>query len=90
MKGDVRLTQSGRDGQWKRMVENADLAGLSCVHLGGDSGIGWLIEIDQGLKGEPTGVTTRVRANGGDMQGTPIYQIFPISNVCLALFLHIG
>lgn len=67
MRGDVRLTPSGRDEQWETMADSSDLAGLSCTHLGGDSTVAWLIEIDQGLKGEHTGITTRVRANGGDI-----------------------
>lgn len=68
MRGDVRLTHSGRDEQWRTMADAPELAGLSCIHLGGDSTVTWVIEVDQGLKGEHTGVTKKIRAEGGDMQ----------------------
>lgn len=67
MRGDVRLTHSGRDEQWRTMADAPEPAGLSCIHLGGDSTVTWVIEVDQGLKGEHTGVTKKVRADGGDM-----------------------
>lgn len=85
MRGDVRLTHSGRDEQWKKMANASELAGLSCIHLGGDSTVTWLIEVDQGLKGEHTGVTNKIRADGGDMQGALVNCCIKMLIICVAL-----
>ncbi len=85
MRGDVRLTHSGRDEQWRTMANAPELAGLSCIHLGGDSTVTWLIEVDQGLKGEHTGVTKKIRADGGDMQGALLSCCNNMLIICIAL-----
>lgn len=37
------------------------------MHLGGDKNINWIIEIDQGLRGEATGKMETILATGRDM-----------------------
>ncbi len=49
------------------MADVPELAGLSCIHLGGDSTVTWIIEVDQGLKDEYTDITKKIRADRDDM-----------------------
>lgn len=57
----------GRDKDWKDMVSQQRLVGISCTHLGGDYGAPWVIEVDTGSRGEPTGRTIAIDAAGHDM-----------------------
>jgi hypothetical protein len=59
------------------MATYSGLVGASCAHLGGDPTVLWIIEVDTGSRGEATGKTVNVEANGHD-----IYV--PLTDVCFA------
>ena len=71
------------------MAEASEFVGLICTHLGGHADILWLIKIDQRLKGEPTGITQTVRANGGRYARKPS-SIRHIAGECLVLYALTG
>jgi len=60
------------------MAAYSGLVGASCTHLGGDPTVSWSIEVDTGSRGEPTGKTVNVEANGHDMY-------LPSTDVCFLL-----
>lgn len=45
-------------------MAHSGFIGVSCAHLGGDPTVSWIVEIDTGCRGEPTGKTVNVEANG--------------------------
>jgi hypothetical protein len=49
------------------MAAHSGLVSVSCAHFGGDPTVSWTIEVDTGSRGEPTGKTINVEANGHDM-----------------------
>jgi hypothetical protein len=49
------------------MAAHSGLVGVSCTHLAGDPSVLWIIEVDTGSRGEPTGKTVNVEANAHDM-----------------------
>lgn len=59
----------GRDKKWTELAAMAGLVGASCVHLGGGRTVQWKIKVDKGIRGEATGETATLNANGGDMYG---------------------
>jgi len=66
-KFNTKVGGTGRDGEWKEMAAYPGLVGASCTHLGGDPTVSWSIEVDTGSRGEPTGKTVNVEANGHDI-----------------------
>lgn len=56
--------ETGRDGEWREMVAHSGFIGVSCAHLEGGPTASWIIEIDTGCRGEPTGKTVNVEAGG--------------------------
>lgn len=66
-KFNTKVGGTGRDGEWKEMAAYSGLVGASCTHLGGDPTVSWSIEVDTGSRGEPTGKTVNVEANGHDI-----------------------
>ncbi len=57
----------GRSSNWAALAQGDGLAGFACIHLGGSDADDWVIELDMGLRGNATGNTTTVKANGTDM-----------------------
>ncbi|KAN0073553.1 hypothetical protein V8E54_008773 [Elaphomyces granulatus] len=72
----TKAGETGRDREWKEMAAHSGLVGVSCTHFGGDPTVSWVIEVDTGSRGEPTGKTVNVEANGHDMYvpSTDIYS----------------
>lgn len=42
------------------MAAHSGLVGVSCTNFGGDPTLSWIIEVDTGSRGEPTGKTVNV------------------------------
>ncbi|KAH0559425.1 hypothetical protein GP486_004059 [Trichoglossum hirsutum] len=57
----------GRDEEGELIGSTSGLVGVSCIHLGGDGGVLWSIDVDGGTRQGATGKTVEVKANGGDM-----------------------
>ena len=57
----------GRDSQWQKMAESDKPIEISRNHLGGCRTVEWIIEVDKGSRGKPTGDMVQIEANGGDM-----------------------
>lgn len=65
--------------------------GISCTHLGGDKSVSWVIEVDRGSRGEPTGEVAEVQANGCDVYATLNLEVlFARSNCKSASFATLG
>jgi hypothetical protein len=49
------------------MAAHSGLVDVSCTNFGGDPTLSWIIEVDTGSRGEPTGKTVNVEGNSRDM-----------------------
>jgi hypothetical protein len=58
------------------MAAHFSLVGVSCIHFGGDPTVLWVIEVNTGSCGEPTGKTVNVETNGHNIYvpSTDVYS----------------
>ncbi len=53
----------GRNSQLQKIAESDKPIGISCNHLGERRTVEWIIEIDKGSRGKPTGDMVQIEAN---------------------------